>query len=53
MLFTTCQAKLNQSIEIPDTSILDDAITITMAGVSIQEKFLKKCKNGSFKNITG
>ena len=39
MLFTTCTANVNQSIEILDLSIiLFDALTITMAGVSIQEK---------------
>ena len=45
MLFTTCSANFNLSTESSDPLmfILNDAITITMAGVSIQEKMRKKC----------
>jgi hypothetical protein len=51
MLFTTCQANFNQSVnlfEFVNPSILDNAITLTMLGVSIQEKMRKKCKNDTF-----
>ena len=50
MLFTTCAANVNQSLGNLDLSIiLMDAITITIAGVSIQEKMEKIVKTGHLK----